>query len=261
MAEDMAWYDIDHDPVILNGNDVVHDPVFWSNRYDGLPGISHEQDYAYFLRLMGCPDDPGPVDFMPELVGGSLLDIPFPEGYSWRIIFVPEGIFHEILHPEIYPDGVTIASEGGDPYLPGLRWPELRQIALCLTSDWQGTFDVHAIIPLLFPVVQFVTFEEVKEVSQILTRELEALKLIDAPPLEPWLDQMIQVYDHGEYYTYDPASGWQPETEGEEEAEPLWVYSPDRGWHTPIAQGCRQESSDQFAAFFAMLDRCAPSAL
>ena len=264
MSEDMSWVDIPHDPVILNGNDVVHDSAFWSYRYQGLPGVSDEQNHAYYVRVMGCEDDPGLLENVPDLVAGSDLYIPFPEGFTWRIAFWPYGIGHRIFHPEIYPDGVTLADESGSPFLPGLRWPELRQIATCLASDWQGTFDVHAIIPLLFPVVESVTFEEAEEVRHRLLMELEALKLIDAPPLEPWLDQMMKVYDHGQFFIHDPVSGWRPETEGEEgeeEAEPMWVSTPDRGWHTPTSQGYRQESSDQFAAFFAMLDRCAPSAL
>ena len=282
MTEDVFGIDLPHNPILLDWSEVVREPAFWSYRYDGLPGISDEQDEAFFLRIMGYEEDPDLdeedsdldeeasndldeddadlVEDVPERVEGSMLDIPFPEGFTWRIAFYPGGIGHTILHPEIYPGGVTLANESGSSFLPGLRWPELLKIARCLKSNWHGTFDIHAIIPLLFPVVQYVTFDEVEEAGQMLLTELQALKLIDAPSLGPWLDQMIKVYDYGESFIYDPASGWQPELRGEKGVAALWVYSTDQGWHTPAIRSYRQYNSDRFAAFFAMLDRCSPSA-
>lgn len=265
----------------------VHDPRFWAVRYGGFPGVTEEAYNAYiaeydFFNLAILEEDPlagyvGEGDD-PQLadveVGYRRLSLPFPEGYIWQMDFAAEdgefmtGIYHAIFHPDMDQTGIlaslsgqgdttglSLAEESGHPRLPGLRWAELKQIATCLTQNRRGDFDVRAIIPLLYPVVELITFDDLQDVRQALAAAWRDLQVLDAAQIGPWLDENITVYEKGWELRFEKE--WKPRYRTPSYEDTLWVQTGKEGWKTTRSTSMRhiKRDSQQFLPFFSMLER------
>ena len=260
----------------------IRDPRFWAVRYGKFPGVTQEEIDAYFdeydfLNVAIFEDDPlagyvgegdEPLPAGVE-IGYRSLSLIFPENYTWNIAFAAEegekmtGIYHEIYHPTIEnPTGLSIAVESGSPFLPGLRWIELKQIATCLVQNWSGNFDIQAIIPLLYPVVELITFDELQDVRQTLATAWRDLQVLDEDQIDHWLNEVITVYDKGWEWRFEKE--WKPaystryykrgqwvHYDGE-----LWVHT-ENGWQTFQRMSKRyfEEDTRPFLPFFTMLER------
>src|SRR6266567_5216191 len=249
----------------IDWQQVVHDPGFWSLRYNGrFPGVTDEEGLAYFYAFYHLTEDEDELtEEEAEQVGWCRLSLSFPEDYTWQMTFNTEdghaeGFYHEIFHPSIYPEGITIAVESGHERLPGLRWAELKHIERILSRHWQGDFDVRAIVPLLYPVVVVITFADLQEVRQSLASAWQGIGVLDASNTEYWLDDIIKVYDQEHEWTYTSHKAWEqlgPSVValGEE----LWTYTEGYGWHTHKYMSTRYdpEEAGQFLPFFSMLER------
>ncbi len=246
------------------------DPRFWAGRYwfvdehviaDLLGVSSQECDDYYRDQVVGYDDDPMLVTRDPQFTRGSTRWLSFPESYTWRMEITQAGNFHTIFHPQMYPHGAFIAEESGHALLPGLRWAELKQMVACLQQEQSEVFESRAVFPLLYPVVLPITFDELNDVRQMLYAAWEALHLFKPPQLDPWLDEILQVYEKGKVFHYDPGQGWyEPDYAIYPATDlPLWTYDPGRGWHTNTGASLRQDSS-KFIHFFDMLERHAHEA-
>jgi len=255
---------------LTNWREAFADPRFWAGRYwfvdepvvADLLGVSSQQcDDYYRDQVIGDEEDPVLVTRYGQFTSGSTLWLCFPESYSWRMEITQEGDFHTIFHPQVYPHGILIAEESGHELLPGLRWAELKQMVACLQQEPTEAFESSAIFPLLYPVVQPVTFEELDDVRQTLHAAWQALHLFEPPQLDLWLDAILQVYEKGKVLYYDHGQGWyEPDYAVYPATDlPLWTYDPDRGWHTNNRTTLRQDSSP-FNPFFEMLERHAHEA-
>lgn len=260
----------------------IHDPRFWALRYENFPGVTQEEVDAYcneydFLNVAILQDDPlagyageGDEPLPADVeIGCRSLPIPFPEGYTWKIAFAAEegkdmtGIYHELYHPTIKnPQGLSIAVESGSPFLPGLRWIELKQIASCLEQNWSGDFDRQAIVPLLYPVVELITLDELQEVRQTLSAAWHDLQVLDEAQIEPWLNEIITVYDKGWEWRFD--GEWKPtyQIRHYEQGQwvpydgDLWIQTGDK-WEFCGKPFRRYTEGDAhlFLPFFTMLER------
>src|SRR5579883_716812 len=185
------------------------DRRFWANRYYydatfvALFQISLEEATTYYYHIMGCEGHPKDFDEVLRTCEGSTFTLTFPENFSWRIEFAPEGTFHTLFHPHFYPDGAFLAAESGCSSLPGLRWTELKQIEKCLRQHWHESFDVKTIFPLLYPVVTWITFDELSDVRQTLSEAWEALHVLEYSHLNRLLDKTLKVYESGNFLSYD----------------------------------------------------------
>src|SRR5262249_5482050 len=133
----------------------------------------------------------------------------FPENYTWMLEFGGYELSHQIHHPQVYPGGLPIAVESAHFLLPGLRWAELKQmVACCLQPQWSEAFDPQTLYPLLYTIVDPVTFAEYDEVRQTLRTAWDALQIVSQPQLEHWLDASIRVYEKGRLLSHDAMRGW-----------------------------------------------------
>lgn len=262
----------------------IHDPCFWALRYGEFPGVTRDEVNEYieeydFLNLAILEEDPlagyvGEGDD-PELanveVGYRRLAIPFPEDYVWQMDFAAEegesltGIYHAISHPEldlvhILPTstGLSLAEESGHERLPGLRWAELKQIESCLTRQGFDLFDVQALVPLLYPVVDHITFDELEDVRRALSASWQGLRILNATQAEQWLDWTITVYHQGQVLWLNEEKKWIELNRYDGDAQPcdLWTQT-DGEWQTISVMSERhtQEEARRFSRFFSMLKR------
>jgi hypothetical protein len=264
---------------ITNWNEALAHPCFWASHYalhlsdtgdlESFFGRSASQCHEFFLLLYGDEDfeTPLPPDTEYEYTPASVLGLSFPENYTWMLEFGGCGLAHEIYHPQIYPGGLLMAVESGHFRLPGLRWAELKQmVTCCLQPEWSEAFDPQTLYPLLYTVVDPVTFVEYDEVRQTLRTAWEALQIVKPLQLEQWLDASIRVYEKGRVLSYDAAQGWYdpyeqlahnpkvllaPRTINEED---LWLPDQAFGWYTNWPWSIRHDA-ELFAPFFKMLER------
>jgi hypothetical protein len=254
---------------ITNWSEALAHPCFWTWHY-----ALHLNQYVQYMgdlksffgpasqpceeygRLLYGDEDfemPLPSDVDHVYVPASILTLSFPENYTWALEFGSDGLAHQIYHPQRYPDGLLITVQGGNFLLPGLRWAELKQMVACLQPAWPGTFDLQTLYPLLYPVVDPVTFAEYDEVRQTLGTAWEALQLSEPFQLEKWLDASIRVYEKGRVLHYNAAQGWH-DSFGNINEEKLWFPDPAGGWYTNWPWS-RRHDARTFAPFFEMLER------
>ncbi|SRR5579884_1276089 len=264
----------------IDWQQIVHDPRFWAMRYERFPGVTDKEGDAYFYEFyrlteeddedeydflagyVGEGDDPLPPETDADAKGWRTVSIPFPENYSWKIEFATdgehaEGIYHTLFHPDLPPEGLSMAEESGHERLPGLRWTELKQIERCLSRHGQGEFDVKAMVPLLYPVVGWINFDELQDVRQTLATAWQELQVLDANQTELWLDDLIEVYDRGwvlrlEHKDWKPLSIYRQALYN---GSPLWIQTAENGWQTPSLASTRNLKKDtrRFLPFFSML--------
>jgi hypothetical protein len=256
-------------PGITNWSEALAQSCFWTWHYalhlnayaqymgglESFFGPAAQTCEAYGRLLYGDEDFETPLAASAEYVHtpASVLTLSFPENYTWALEFGSDGLAHQIYHPQRYPDGLLIAVESGNFFLPGLRWVELKQLVACLQPAWPFAFDVQTLYPLLYPVVDPVTFAEYDEVRQTLRTAWEALQLSEPFQLEKWLDAGIRVYEQGRVLHYDAAQGWH-DPSGEIHEEKLWLPDPAGGWYTNWPWSMRHDARP-FAPFFEMLER------
>ncbi len=270
---------------ITNWSEALANPCFWAAHYtahlsdkddlvESFFDYKDSQCKEFLLCLYGDDDFamPLPPDTEYEYIPVSVLELSFPENFTWTLEFGGDGLAHQIYHPQIYPEGLLIAEEGGSPFLPGLRWAELKQMVACsLLPEWFEAFDPQTLYPLLYTIVDPVTKAEYDEVRQTLRTAWETLQVGKLSQLEQWLNASISVYEKGQQLSYDVVQGWYepvvqpihpkvilaPRTLNEEN---LWL--PDRAgdWFCNDQHSLRRYGShDTFAPFFEMLERYAQS--
>jgi len=267
---------------ITDWSEALADPCFWAAHYALNPwgatrdveaffGRSVEHCEAFLLNLYGDDDfeTPLPSDAEYEYTPASVLGLSFPENYTWMLEFGGYELGHEIYHPQTYPEGLLIAGESAHFLLPGLRWAELKQmVACCLQPEWSEAFDPQTLYPLLYTIVDPVTFAEYDEVRQTLRTAWGALQIVNPPQLEPWLDASIRAYEKGQVLSYDAVQGWYdpleqrvrdpkvllaPRTINKED---LWLSASPGNWFCTNQHSMRRYGHhDTFAPFFEMLDR------
>lgn len=270
----------------FNWQEAIHDPRFWAVRYGGqFPGVTDEEIDSYidehdFLNLAILEDDPlagyvgeGDDPQLAEVeVGYRRLALSFPEGYLWLMDFAAEdgehmtGIYHAIFHPDMDPagflhptsTGLSLAEESGHQRLPGLRWAELKQIQTCLAKNWHSDFDVQAVVPLLYPVIELITFDELDDVRQTLATAWQELHMLDSAQVEQWLDETIEVYEKGWVLHFDSQKEWRPNPYQKQPypQEDLWIQTEERRWQTfhPSSERYFKKDSRQFSPFFSILE-------
>lgn len=264
---------------ITSWREALADPCFWTAHYglhlstivddlDAFYGPAGELCKTWDTVLFGDQDMDTPL--LPEenfvYLRANILTLALPEQYSWALEYGAEGLDHMIYHPQVYPEGIFIAHQGGNAELPGLRWTELKQIVACLEPTWPGDFALHTLYPLLYPLVDPIEAAEYDEVRQTLRAAWEALELAEPFQLEQWLDASIQVYEKGRLMRYDAAQGWQEiatlPAAGLLGTEQVWLCDPARGgWFTAPWRPCPRRDARRFVPFFAMLERHAPASL
>lgn len=271
-------------PNSFDWQEAMHDPRFWAVRYGEFPGVTREESDSYigeydFLNLAILEDDPlagyvgeGDDPQLAEVeVGYRRLVLPFPEGYMWLMDFAAEegegmtGIYHAIFHPDLDPagflhptsTGLSLAEESGHPRLPGLRWAELKQIQTCLAQNWHGDFDVRAVVPLLYPVVEWITFDELEDVRQTLAKAWQELRVLNTTQIDRWLDETITVYDRGRVLQLNDQKEWKPLYWNLGYEGKFWVQTEENGWQTFRLWSERYFKNDsrRFVPFFSMLER------
>ena len=266
----------------------VHDPRFWAVRYGKLfPGVTQVacESYVYeFYNLDILEDDPlfgyageGDDPRSPTIEAGwRTLFIPFPESYSWQMELTTQdneaaGINHALFHPSMDPSqilghvsgqgytrGTSLAAENES--LPGLRWAELKQIENCLTRQNFNGFDVRAIMPLLYPVVWRIAFDELEEVRYKLALAWQELGILNTVQANTWLDETITMYDKGQVFMLDAQREWRPlYPTSRANQQDLWVAMGQEGWKTTNPTSMRYIANDvhQFIPFFSMLEQYA----
>jgi hypothetical protein len=256
----------------LDWQRVVHDPRFWSVRYycqgdyQQFPGTTWKESSSWYKKLMEDEQDISQTDVAEEMEEGWTLSLSFPEGYAWQMDYSSEdemdtSTYHSLHHPtiypeEVYPEGAFLAIEGPDDHLPGLRWAELKQIGTCLARHWQGDFDINAIIPLLYCVVRFITFNELEDVRQTLATAWQKLQVLDASQVDQWLAQIITIYDDGQFLQLNEQKEWKPLIWEPGFKGDLWIREAEE-WKTPSERSLRhiREDSQHFLSFFSMLER------
>ncbi|HVU67828.1 MAG TPA: hypothetical protein VHD63_11885 [Ktedonobacteraceae bacterium] len=278
-------------PTDFNWQQAVHDPRFWAlrygcSKYDPFPGVAPEEVSQYieeqdFLNLAILDEDPlagyvgeGDDPQLAEIeVGSRRLVLPFPEGYSWLMDFAAEdgenltGIYHELFHPEMDPmgylhptsRGLALAEESGHERLPGLRWAELKQIEACLRHQSFALFDLQAIVPLLYFIVNPVSFDEYDEVCHTLAGCWQGLRVLDAVQADQWLSHYVTVYHQGQEWWRDEQKEWHSWRAYAPSAQSrtLWTHSEENGWQTINESSYRhtREDGHPFLPFFSMLQR------
>lgn len=253
----------------IDWQQVIHDPRFWAVRYQcygdyrRFPGTTEQEVVAWYKDIVVDKEDFEQTEDEEELEEGWALSLTFPEEYTWQMYYTTEdemdsGTTHFLHHPLIYPKGIFLAAESSDDHLPGLRWTELKQIAACLTRDWQDDFDERAIIPLLYPVVQYITFKELEDVRQTLTTVWQDLQVLGAAQAEQWIDQILRIYDKGQILRLNVQKEWEVAFKNPKAPkDDLWIYTGEEGWKTsrPTSTRHLQRDLHQFLPFFSMLER------
>jgi len=267
---------------ITNWSQALANPCFWTAHYGlHLSTTIHDLDAFYGPAGAPCtswgrvlfgdqdmktPLQPDEDDEDWEYIRANILTLALPEQYSWALEYGAEGLDHMIYHPQVYPEGILIAHQGGNAELPGLRWAELKQIVACLEPTWPLDFALHTLYPLLYPLVDPIEPAEYEEVRHTLRTAWEALDLAEPFQLEQWLDASIQVYENGWLMRYDVAQGWHGRPTGRAAGllgtERVWLYDPAwGGWFTAPRWHCPRQNVRPFVPFFAMLERHAPAPL
>ena len=271
----------------IDWQQAVHDPRFWALRYNGkFPTVTEEDYLSYryeFYQLAALEDDDSDDDPLagyagegdelePEgeeaEIGWRTLSLPFPETYSWKIELVTEeaspgaaGIYHSLFHPDFSPKGFLLAEESGHPSRPGLRWTELKQIETCLARQGFSDFEVKAVIPLLYPAVWKITFDDLQDVRQTLATVWQDLQVLDSTQAEQWLDDILEVYEKGWTLHLDAQKEWKPypfQKQPYPQRE-IWMQTEGNVWQTSINTSSRYTGRDahQWLPFFSMLERYA----
>lgn len=160
---------------------------------------------------------------------------------------------------QLSPEKVYLAVEGPDDHLPGLRWTELKQLAICLSRHWRGDFDASAIISLLYPLIQYIPFDEFEDVRQTLAAAWQDLQVLDPLQTEQWLDEIITVYDKGRILRINAQKEWKQSyiEPGSNEGD-FWIQT-EEGWKTIGYTSLRNIQKDvrPFIPFFSMLEQYA----
>lgn len=235
---------------ITNWSMALTDPRLWAcyysltdDVYGPVWGLSERDVRTYSYTVMGCADHPELLDSdeAAELVDGSVVRLPFPDGFTWVISMGPEGDLHVLHHPTAFPNGQLIAEVSGHEQWPGLRWPEALHIAHYLRGHWTADFPVDAVLPLLTPVIGLSPDDSSDEVHDALADAWRGLGVVAADRLEVWLQRV----EHWPLRRTFPVT---------------WTYHPDTGWTNPVPTSPRHRSSLPFVAFFTMVDRCSAGA-
>lgn len=277
-------------PNIFSWQEAIYDPRFRAVRYhcDGtyrqFPGVTGKERRSYLDEYDFLQQAPLEHDLLAEDkgdghnsrsaeggVGYRRLALPFPEGYTWLMDFAPEdgegtpGIYHAIFHPDMdqagvlrtTSTGIPLAKESWHQRLPGLRWVELRQIQSCLARNWHGEFAVQAVVPLLYPVVDWITFDELEEVRHTLASAWQELRVLKVKQVDRWLQQIITIYDRGQLLRLNDREKWEPLPWNLGYEGDLWVQAEKDGWQTlrHWSERSIENNSRQFLPFFSMLAR------
>lgn len=230
---------------ITNWAEATTDPRFWACYYGireevcrDVLGLTIKEANTYYARLMGCADNPALLDRDDayELVEGSMIRIPFPQGFAWAISMGPEGDLHLLEHLSAYPNGRIIAEVSGHERWPGLRWDEAKRIEHCLRRHWMADYPVDAVLPLLTPVIGPSEEDSWEDARGALMSTWRSLGAIPSPRLDAWIEQVER---------------WQLRMH----SSVSWVNLPDHGWACSDSTSPRFHGSSNFEAFFAMLDR------
>jgi hypothetical protein len=277
---------------ITNWSEALAHPCFWDLYYEPLIWHKDDTDKSYFslepffgcslehvkeyFRLLHGEDGPLYGNEDEDAEGSlppsaddadnddaelstptSVLTLSFPEQYTWALEFFLGEIAHHIYPPKEPPWGFVIAVSGGNDFLPGLRWAEVKHMVACLQPTWPGPFDLQALYPLLYPIVDPITAEEYEEVRQMLGAAWEALQVVNPSQLERWVDLCISVYEKGRMFRYDAAQGWQEDHPSARVGpEQLWVPDPAGHWFCSNWHSRRRPGDhESFTPFFDMLER------
>lgn len=63
-------------------------------------------------------------------------------------------------------------------------------------------------MPLLYPVVWRVAFDDLEEVRSTLAAAWQALGILDTVQANTWLDETITIYDKGQDFMLDAQREW-----------------------------------------------------
>src|SRR5204862_5984631 len=108
----------------------------------------------------------GPGNAIGDSTPGSVLDLPFPGGFTWRLQFHGgPGVCHFLCHPD-FADPVCLGWDDPHPRLPVLPWREARRIVVDLADWWRsGPAPVPEcfILPLFMPMITWRSGDQGEE--------------------------------------------------------------------------------------------------
>lgn len=208
-------------------------PGFWHSYYHGRIA-SEEDEYPETVleRLLGADTGidydalfgPDPYDAITDdmdsdaedeamseaMSAGSVLEIPFPAGYTWKIQFSSSpGIYHDLCTP----DGEELSLGYDDPHfqLPVLRWDEVFEIEAAVRRHWQNLavppFPEEFLVPLFAPVAWTTSSREAAQVREALSRSWESTGMATSAGAAE-LAQRLTWIANGFDWAPDPMFGW-----------------------------------------------------
>jgi hypothetical protein len=227
---------------ITDWSAVILNPAFWAGYYFMQLELDDEEDHFEVLEVIfGCDMDAldafnttlRSLDALPEEVTNSpalnVLTIPFPDDYTWRIVFntVP-GIYHYLCHPS-FASPLLLGYDDPHFMLPILRRAEVAPLAACARQHGQVTFDPRALYLLFYPLMTLTEADDLDAARDELTQAWAEFGLL-APDQVASLVARVTWVDADIHWRRDETLGWIT-------GAPHSYRNPDNGWRpTEFAQ-------------------------
>lgn len=198
----------------------ILNPAFWAGYYFMQLELDDEEDHFEVLEaIFGCAMDAldafnTTLRSLDALLEGltddpalNALEIPFPAGYTWRIVFnTAPGIYHYLRHPS-FASPLLLGYDDPHCMLPILRWAEVAPLAACARRHGQIAFDPRALYLLFFPLATLTEADDLDAARDELTQAWTEFGLL-APEQVAQLVERVTWVDADIHWRRDEALGW-----------------------------------------------------
>ena len=213
----------------------ILDPAFWAGYYFMQLELDDEEDHFEVLEIIfGCDMDAldtfnTTLRCMDALLEGltddpahNTLEIPFPEGYTWRIVFnTTPGIYHYLRHPS-FASPLLLGYDDPHSMLPILRWAEVAPLAACARRHGQIAFDPRALYLLFYPLATLIEADDLDAARDELTQAWADFGLLPLDKVTQLVDRVTWV-DADIHWRCDETLGWITDA-------PHSYRNPENGW-------------------------------
>lgn len=204
---------------ISNWQTVLTDKRFWADYYflrletdeeettfellERIFGVDEDMLFAFHHSLYGF--DQQTDETAGDLLIGNVLSVSLPSGYEWRIEFntIP-GSYHYLNHPS-YAEPLLTGYDDPHFHLPIFRWAEVPALAAWAMKDWQGSYTVNALKPLLAPLA-FLSPSDKEPATQWMEAAWRALGLLGEEQIALLVERLTWTMDI--QWQYTPEIGW-----------------------------------------------------
>ncbi len=195
-------------------------PAFWAGYYFMQLELDDEEDHFEVLgAIFGCDMDVlvafnttlRRLDALHEGLTDdpalNALEIPFPAGYTWRIVFnTAPGIYHYLRHPS-FASPLLLGYDDPHCMLPILRRAEVAPLVRCARRHGGVAFDPRALCLLFYPLATLTETDNLDTARDELTQAWADFGLL-APDKVAALVARITWVDADIHWRRDETRGW-----------------------------------------------------